>query len=197
MTRSDSAGSRETRVIHDVHRRATSTLADLWASPCAPAADVAEFRDFVVAMLEHHHTSEDEDLWPLLISRAAHLEPALRDLTEEHDELQQRLDELRVSPVGQGDASDLCDLVHRHLSHEEPSLLPALDRYVSDEEWDQFSARTVATAPQEGLPFLLALIDEIATPEDAELIFSHVPAAARATIPARRADGARALAALR
>ena len=102
MTRSDSAGSRETRVIHDVHRRATSTLADLWASPCAPAADVAEFRDFVVAMLEHHHTSEDEDLWPLLISRgrstsSRHCATSPRSTTS----FSSGCDELRVSPVGQ------------------------------------------------------------------------------------------------
>jgi hemerythrin-like domain-containing protein len=200
MNRHDTAAARETRVIHEMHRRATSLLADVVAQS---ASSVADYRDFVIAMLEHHHTCEDQDLWPTLVARAPHLEAALDELTAEHDRLQNHLDELRTSapdapsPSPDLRAASLRDHVHEHLLHEEPVLFPALDRYISDADWDEFSTRTVASTPQDGLPYLLALIDEVASPADAELIFGHVPADARAMIPARRAEGVQALSDLR
>jgi hypothetical protein len=51
-------------VVHDAHRRATSLLADAIARDEAPHDAVTALRDLVVAMLRHHHESEDEDLWP-------------------------------------------------------------------------------------------------------------------------------------
>src|SRR5690606_18271490 len=124
-------------------------------------------------MLEHHHTCEDRDLWPMIVSRAPHLEPTLDGLTAEHERLQEALDDLAALDVEVGDpaartlAVRVRDLVHEHLDHEEPVLLPALDCEVSDADWAAFSRRTVASSPQDGLPFLLAHIDEVAPPADA------------------------------
>jgi iron-sulfur cluster repair protein YtfE (RIC family) len=154
-------------------------------------------------MLEHHHTCEDRDLWPMLVAHAPHLADDLDALTEEHDRLQEDLDALAITPVGSGQpaaarlAASVRDLVREHLIHEERVLFPALDRYVSPGEWDAFSIRTVASTPQEGLPFMLALIDEVGSAADAEVVFRHVPAEGRETMPARRAEGQRELSALR
>lgn len=205
MTFHPSIGSRETWTIHEMHRRATSLLATAIASADTMPDLVTEFRDFVVATLEHHHTSEDTDLWPLLTRHSSDLDGSLRELSQEHDMLQTYLDELRLAPIGPNatstrsiaEAVALRDLVHDHLAHEEPVLLPALDRYISADEWDDFSARTVATTPPEGLHFLVSLIFESGPSADVELIFDHVPREARAAIPERRAAGNRALAVLR
>ncbi len=40
------------KLVHDMHRAATSLLA---ASADAPQAELAELSDFVVAALRHHH----------------------------------------------------------------------------------------------------------------------------------------------
>ena len=204
MNGNNSAGVRETRLVHEVHRRATSLLAELLALPTVPVA-ADELRDFVVEMLEHHHTCEDQDLWRLILARAPSLENPLRVLTDEHDDLQARLDRLKVQAIDSGRpdreaavvAATVRDRVYEHLAHEEPVLFPALDRHVPDNDWDSFSIRAVASAPQTGLPFLLALIHEVGPPADAELIFRHVPDEARLMIPAKRAAGEDAIADLR
>ncbi len=181
MNRENSAGVRETRLVPEVHRRATSLLAELLALPPVPAAAGA-LRDFVVEMLEHHHTCPDE-----------------------HDDLQARLDRLKVQAIDSRRpdrsaavlAASVRDWVHEHLAHEEPVLFPALERHVPDDDWDSVSIRTVASARQTGLPFLLALIHEVGPPADAELIFRHVPDEAPSMIPAGRAAGEDAIAQLR
>lgn len=187
----------ETRVIHEVHRRATSLL----ASVTRPSPEVSELRDFVIATLEHHHAREDEDLWPMLVERAPHLRSELARLTGEHVHLQVALDDLHAAPLdatGRVPAAvRLRDLVHEHLAHEEPVLLPALADHLDDDGWDRFSARAVATAPPAGLPLLIALVYEVGSPAEAEVVFRHVPPEARATIPERRMVGERTLADLR
>jgi hypothetical protein len=44
----------EMKLIHDVHRAATSLLTDSAARPGASPAELGELRDFVVAALHHH-----------------------------------------------------------------------------------------------------------------------------------------------
>ncbi|MET7605037.1 hemerythrin domain-containing protein, partial [Streptomyces avermitilis] len=56
----------ETRLLHKMHRAATSLLAEAAQRDTAPATALAELRDFLVAALRHHHESEDDVLWPLL-----------------------------------------------------------------------------------------------------------------------------------
>jgi hypothetical protein len=121
----------ETRIIHDVHRRATSMLVDA-AARRAPVQALAELRDFVVPTLRHHHRSEDTDLWPLLASLAPGLSGGLDRLSREHRELDATLDALASVPIGpdadmaslRNHAVAVRDLVHHHLANEEPILLP-------------------------------------------------------------------------
>jgi Hemerythrin HHE cation binding domain len=72
--------------VHDAQRRVTTILVDALSSLSAPTSTVGEVRDFVGAMLDHHHRSEDTDLWPLLIGRAPALTDALAALSREHDQ---------------------------------------------------------------------------------------------------------------
>ena len=193
----------ETQTVHDVHRRATSLLAE--ATAHAPIDALTEFRRFVIGMLRHHHHSEDTDLWPLLTDASPGLSAALDGLSQEHQLLDGALDELGDSALDEegsrdqlrGSATDLRDLVHEHLSHEEPILLPALAEHISEPTWDQFSQRTVATSPPDGNHLMVALLDEVGTPEQVELVLRHVPPAAREQLPAMRARGSQALVVLR
>jgi hemerythrin-like domain-containing protein len=193
----------ETRLVHDVHRRATSLLAD--AAGHAPVEELAEFRQFVVGMLRHHHHSEDTDLWPLLTAADPAVAAALEQLSQEHQLLDDALDELDDTEIGEvggrdrlrGAATDLRDLVHEHLSHEEPILFPSLSEHIAHHVWDGFSQRTVVTSPPAGNHLMVALLDEVGTREQVELVLRHVPAANRAQLPAMRAQARQTLAALR
>src|SRR5215470_2528327 len=89
----------ETRLTHDVHRFATSLLADAATRDSAPLRQLAEFRTFLVATLEHHHTTEDDLLWPILTAAAPDIAAPLVELTEEHHELDAALEALRSVPV--------------------------------------------------------------------------------------------------
>lgn len=89
------------------------------------------------------------------------------------------------------------DLVHEHLSHEEPVLLPALRRNISDVEWAGFSQRTVADAPPVGTPLLVGLFHEVASDGAVELVLRRLPPEALELIPALRAEGEATLAELR
>jgi hemerythrin-like domain-containing protein len=149
----------ETRLVHEGQRRATSLLAAVVGGDAVPAYAAVELRDFVVASLEHNHRSEDDVLWPLLTSAAPELAEALDGLSREHVRLDAALDELgEVAIDGAGEQTATAavvavrDLVHEHLSHEEPVLLPALRDHITDEQWAAFSRRTVETPPQRHAP---------------------------------------------
>jgi hemerythrin-like domain-containing protein len=182
----------ETRLVHDAHRRATSMLADA-LDRATPPDVVADLRDFVVALLVHHHRCEDDDLWPQLAAADPGLSAALGALSEEHDRLDAALEQLAAAPLAgvagtaaQRAAAAARDLVHEHLDHEEPILLPALRAHVSDRAWAAFSARTVASAPQEGAHLFVGLLHEVGTPDDVELILRHLPPDAQDAVPAMR-----------
>jgi hypothetical protein len=192
----------ETRLEHDAHRLATSTLADALGRAAPPGA-LSELRDLVVAMLVHHHRSEDDDLWPLLAQAAPDLTEPLGSLSEEHRLLDAALDRLGAPA---GDVTDpgvrqaavaVRDLVYEHLAREEPVLFPALRRHMSSEAWSAFSARVVASAPQEGQHLHIGLLYEVGAPEEVRLVLRHLPPEAQDLVPAMREQARATFAALR
>lgn len=193
----------ETRLVHEMHRRATSLLADALAQPPGSDDAVSQLRDLVVATLHHHHRGEDADLWPQLLDAAPELEGPLRSLSVEHQQLDVALDVLREVPIGDiphHQAAELAvavrNLVHEHLAHEEPVLLPALRAHVPDEDWDEFSARMVATSPPVGTDLLVALLHAVGSDSEVEVIFHHLPRSERELLPSLRAQGEAVLAQL-
>jgi hemerythrin-like domain-containing protein len=193
----------ETKLIHDVHRHATALLADVIVSSTAPVTAVRELRDFVVALLEHHHQSEDRDLWPTLTTAAPDLARPLSMLSAEHAELDRALHGLADDPLstsGTGHARDAAvlvrDLVHTHLDHEEPVLFPALRAHVDDDAWAAFSRRTVETAPRTGISLLVSLLYRLGTEPEYALIFRHLPPEAAAVLPVQREQGDATIASL-
>src|SRR5580692_2217321 len=173
------------KLIHDVHRAATSLLADSAARPGASPAELGELRDFVVAALHHHHQTEDDLLWPVL--EAADPEVAAG------------LSELRAGAPGtplSAAAETVRALVRQHLAHEEPATFPAL-RLLSDEQWADFSRGAVATAPAAGIHLQIGFMDEVGEPGDVAAVLAGLPAPAVLALPAMRSQAQATLAALR
>jgi hemerythrin-like domain-containing protein len=202
-THTDPTAVIETRVVHDVHRAATSLLATADVEHAYGIEALAELRRFVTGTLRHHHHGEDADLWPLLARQEPALTAGLRALSAEHAELDTTLDALDSAPIDddlgalRARAETLRDIVHEHLAHEEPFLFPALREHVSDEAWDEFSQRMVTTSPPEGNHLMLAFLDRVASPAEVDLVLRDLPAEAREHFPAMRAQAAATLAALR
>jgi hemerythrin-like domain-containing protein len=194
-TRTETTAIVETRLVHGMHRRATSVLADTADRNHVPEAAVAELRSFLVATLRHHHEREDHDLWPIVAVNAPHLTDPLADLSREHVRLDSLLDELDAISVDAHGwrrrlsvaSAALRDLVHRHLEHEEPVLFPALRNDVPEEAWSQFSRRAVETAPPQWTHLTIGFFDDVGPTEDVDAVLANLPAPAHALLPMLRA----------
>jgi hemerythrin-like domain-containing protein len=185
----------ETRVVHDAHRRATTLLADAAATGRGSSEAFTTLRDFVVAMLRHHHESEDRDLWVLLAAAAPALHHDLDALSAEHDRLDDALDRMLDDPSAEA-AADLRELVHSHLAHEEPVLFPALRAHLTDGDWDGFSRRAVESAPAEDSYLFVGLFHQVATEDEVAVVLRNLPPEAQAAAPAMRIEAERVLGAL-
>lgn len=182
----------ETRLLHKMHRAATSLLADAARRDIAPPAALAELRDFLVATLRHHHESEDGVIWPQLIAADPEAGAGLAELSTEHDALDAALDSLAAVPVRDdadrpglaAAAATVRDLVHTHLEHEEPVLFPALAVHMTDEAWAEFSRAVIASAPPVGLHLNIGFFEQVGTPAELEVVMAYLPEAALAHVPA-------------
>lgn len=155
----------ETRLIHEVHRRATTLLTEAAKRPAVPARALAGLREFLVKNLHHHHQTEDDQLWPMIEAAA----PIGED--DDRAELARSADAVR-------------DLVHRHLDDEEPVLFPALREHITPEQWTEFSV--VASSPQEAGHLMVGFLDQIGTPEEVALVLSGLPEPAQQFVPMMR-----------
>ncbi|MEU1534687.1 hypothetical protein [Streptomyces fagopyri] len=80
------------------------------------------------------------------------------------------------------------DVVHDHLTHEEPVLFPALREHVSPAEWQDFAQHVIATTPPVAGHLMVGFLDEIATPAEVELVLSGLPEPLHPLVPAMRAQ---------
>jgi hemerythrin-like domain-containing protein len=191
----------ETKLAHDFHRRATAVLVEAAERPSVPAEALAELREFLVRNLHHHHETEDDQLWPLLLDAAPELTDGLTELSKEHDQLDAALDALDAAPVEdraalREKAVAVRDLVLRHLEREEPLMFPVLRNELAPEAWAKFSQEVVASSPTVAPHLLIGFLDEVGTPEDVALVLSGLPEPARELVPVLREQGKSALAGL-
>lgn len=192
----------ETRLLHKMHRAATSLLADAAQRDTAPLDALAELRDFLVAALRHHHESEDQTLWPQLIAADPAFGAGLAELSAEHDALDVALDALAAAPLQHGGdraglaaaAADVRDLVHKHLEHEEPLLFPALATHMPDRAWSEFSRAVIVSAPPVAAHLNIGFFEQVGTPAELAVVTANLPSAALQFVPAM---GERARATLR
>lgn len=202
--RTESLAVLEMKLIHDVHRSATSLLATSAARPDAPQPELAELRDFVVAALRHHHQTEDDALWPLCEAIDPEFAGTQRELSAEHHILDAALDVLDAVTIdAEADRTTLAtaaqsvrSLMDHHLTHEEPATFPVLRR-LSSEQWAQFSRVTIESAPATGAHLQIGLIEEVGTPEQVAAVLAALPAPAAQALPFLRKQAQTTLTALR
>ncbi len=138
-------------MVTDVGRAATltSAFAD-GGMTCTPrrARAVARYVNLLCDSVHHHHTTEDQILWPV-IEASAGGSVDLTELTEDHAALDPRLDRLRALAAGfrlnvgdKGSAAPLAagltelhGLLHEHIADEEREIFPVIRQYVSVDDW--------------------------------------------------------------
>ncbi|WP_395728416.1 hemerythrin domain-containing protein [Nakamurella sp.] len=102
-------------------------------------------------VLHHHHSGEDEALWPLLLSRASTDgdRAALRAMADEHEEIDPLLAgcaagfERLASGPDEDERAALAvrlaataERLGRHLGHEETDAMAVLQAHLTPSEWD-------------------------------------------------------------
>jgi iron-sulfur cluster repair protein YtfE (RIC family) len=168
------------QITHRAMRADTRRLADLTTqltegrqvTDPARARAIAEFITTLNQGIHHHHTMEDEVLWPVL-ERSAGVELDLRDLSDDHTDLDPLLAEINgqaAAFASTGDASALAksltrlaDMLDEHITEEERLLFPIIKKYVSVADWEM-----VETAVRKGgnVKIDLPRIEQYARPDE-------------------------------
>nr|WP_221382294.1 hemerythrin domain-containing protein [Actinoplanes polyasparticus] len=109
----------------------------------ATAGYLTDFCDSI----HHHHSAEDEVLWPVL-ERSAGAHVDLTELTDDHAVLDPKLARIRAGAAAlaathvvpaelAADLADLRDTLREHIADEERTIVPLIRQYVSDDEWNR------------------------------------------------------------
>ncbi|WP_035859522.1 hemerythrin domain-containing protein [Cryptosporangium arvum] len=153
----------------------------------AVAAYVVDFADSV----HHHHTAEDEILWPVIAASAGpHID--LTALTDDHSVLDPRLDQLRSAATrfaaapGEDTATvlavglaELRDLLNEHIADEEVSVFPVIEEYVSVGNWQEVESRIRKRA---SLTFEIPRVVAATTPAEYATLRAEAPLPVRLMI---------------
>jgi hemerythrin-like domain-containing protein len=139
------------------------------------AAAIAAYLSDFCDSIHHHHSAEDEVLWPVL-ERAAGAHVDLTELTDDHAVLDPKLARIRtgarelrdrahVTPELVADLADLRDTLNEHIADEERTIVPLIKQYVSDQDW----ARVETTIRRRGAKMSFEVPRILAVSTDAEL----------------------------
>lgn len=136
--------------------------------------------------LHHHHTVEDEQLWPL-VRRSWRRSPDALDVLDAMEDEHELVDPA-LAAVGQAvraeqSPADALDRLHAvvrdHLAHEEAEAMPLIVAAVSPRDWDAFGAKQARSLGLKGaaefFPWLLQGQDDIRT----EKVLGVLPAPLR------------------
>ncbi|MCV7434866.1 hemerythrin domain-containing protein [Mycolicibacterium bacteremicum] len=174
-------------MVTDIGRLADLTTAIAQRrTPCTVkrARAINRYLELMCESIHHHHTMEDDVLWPIIESSAAGLVD-LTELTDDHAALDPRLDALRAAAAAfarSGDTelarplaaglADLHRLLHAHIADEERELFPVIRRHVSVADWEavETAARKTGRLSFDG-PRVLA----VATDTERATIAAGVP----------------------
>ena len=195
MTSATTLDTTDMRIIHRVFRRELRLLPDLVRGAGGDAARaklVQAHAEEILGFLHHHHSGEDELVWPKLRERVQ-LESELVDRMEaQHEAVAALIGSIEAAlpawattgdaGAGESLAADL-DALHAqlvaHLDEEETHVLPLVARTFSQPEWDELGKRGFAAVPKNRRLVTLGQILEDTTDDERDEFLSHVPAPAR------------------
>lgn len=190
----------EMAVIHRVFRRELRLLPELLRA--VPAGDTERMRvltghaHLILEFLHSHHTGEDENLWPLLLERAAPDGELIRSMQAQHTEVAscvegatELLDRLEQS-ADPGLADLLAKQIDRlagvlasHLDQEERSILPLAERHLSVAEWEKLGEHGRSHTARENLPIVFHAILEEADQAERSALLAKLPTLPRLLLP--------------
>jgi len=151
-------------IVHRTFRSLYEESARLVRAAPAPSPErvkfLADHIDFGVAVLHHHHESEDELLYPKLIERVPEQVTVTERVEREHQLVKTALEAAsaacrawRQRPSAEtGEAlatalDHLNSVVQPHLDDEEQKVVPLAAVTLTQQEWDAMGKRETARIP--------------------------------------------------
>lgn len=184
------ARTEEMAVIHRIFRRGFPEIARLVRrtppSATARAGAIAAHLDFLLNGLHNHHTGEDENIWPLLLERAAPQAELIDRMEKQHAAVAERsarvrteLESWRVAPVnGEALATALDDFAAalvEHLDDEESNVVPLLRLHITADEWRRFGEAAFDKFTNEEKLIATGTLEEVATPAEQAWFIGDLP----------------------
>lgn len=183
-------------LVHRVFRRefrlAPRLVRQVPAGDTARAERVAAHIADLADALHHHHSGEDDLVWPKLLQRVPLDNGLVTRMQTQHESVAALLDQVRsllgpwkssANPAAAHPLAEtseaLSAALDEHLSEEEQQVLPLVEEYLSAAEWDQVGERGFAETPKNRLLFLLGAVLEEASPAEQALFLPRVPLAGR------------------
>lgn len=201
LTRTDAlVDTREMILIHTFVRRELRLAAGV-VRRVAPGdrrrtVQVAAHVQFLADFLHHHHTIEDELLWPVLLDRVPdELAPVVHLMESQHHGLDGLLRKLGralqrwcdgASPDDRDRLATLLDDVYvhavEHLDAEEQRLLPIAARALTQQEWDRLGEEGRRRSPRTHGPLILGMFEYEGDPAVFTGMVAGIPAPVRAVL---------------
>jgi iron-sulfur cluster repair protein YtfE (RIC family) len=188
--------TREMVIIHNVFRRLFGDLPGLIRATrpgdAARATVLADAYLEVSGGLHHHHTNEDELLWPLLMQRVRTDKAQVLRAEEQHERVHELIEcgnaQVQVyratASASSRDAlattiEELDAALSEHMDDEERYILPLVEQHLTVAEWEQLGERGRASIPKDRMLIHLGWILEGLPAADRKQFLAGMPLPAR------------------
>jgi len=178
--------------VHNCFRRQFGALPGLVRAvpdgDTARARTVVGFVDELTAMLHHHHSGEDDLMWPLLLERAPMDSALILRMEEQHERIAEIYQQAGVlgrdfaasaDPVCRQEfAQALTDLaagLGEHLADEETFVLPLVEDVMTVPEWEALNERGRSGMPRNRQLVYLGFLLQANTPERGREFLATMP----------------------
>lgn len=193
--------TRQMTTVHTFFRRefrlAGGVVRRVGEGDAARARVVADHVELVTRTLHHHHTAEDDLIWPKLLERVPdELAPMVRLMEAQHErvgELLAGIEEIRprwAVTAGAADRDRLADLLDQvyvhlseHLDAEEERLLPLIARTLTEAEWHEVGERARTSNRKDQMSLVLGMLEYEGDPQAIAMMLAAAPAPVRWIVP--------------
>ena len=187
----------EMKTIHSAFRRELRLAPDLLRSvehgDRLRAGIVAAHLDLIDRFLHHHHTIEDDMLWPKLMVRVpAEIAPLVDLMETQHETVANLLEHtaaLRAEWRANADGdraevlatlySRLSEALLEHLDAEEQHVMPLVESCITEKEWARIGKTAQRSTPLKDGPRVLGMMAYDGDPDVMWHMLGSVPAPAR------------------
>jgi hemerythrin-like domain-containing protein len=200
MTSAQPIEVRDMRIVHRTFRNAYDEAARLIRENPTPSRARVDFLadhvDFGLAMLHHHHESEDQLLYPLLIERAPEQAASTEEIERQHLEVTSAIDAVsaacrawRSQPTAESGAwlaaalDSLNATLQPHLDDEESTVVPLAAVTLTQREWDAMGEHARGTMSRSQMPIAFGMLLEPLDAADRDYMKAQLPVPVRLLFP--------------